>query len=59
MPTTEDARFCRKCGKRVGDDYIDPDLEQRRLPITFGAFILKLVIEQIRYWRRIHFASQL
>ena len=26
---TEDARFCKKCGKRVGDDYIDPDLEQR------------------------------
>ena len=25
----EDARFCKKCGKRVGDDYIDPDLEQR------------------------------
>jgi hypothetical protein len=25
----EDARFCMKCGKRVGDDYIDPDLEQR------------------------------
>jgi zinc-ribbon domain len=24
-----DARFCMKCGKRVGDDYIDPDLEQR------------------------------
>ncbi|MET4388906.1 transcription initiation factor TFIIIB Brf1 subunit/transcription initiation factor TFIIB [Bradyrhizobium sp. F1.4.3] len=26
---TEDTRFCKKCGKRVGDDYIDPDLEQR------------------------------
>jgi ribosomal protein L40E len=26
---TEDARFCKKCGKRVGDDFIDPDLEQR------------------------------
>jgi cell division protein FtsB len=25
----EDARFCKKCGQRVGDDYIDPDLEQR------------------------------
>src|SRR5215831_6926137 len=25
----EDARFCMKCGKRVDDDYIDPDLEQR------------------------------
>jgi len=25
----EDARFCKKCGKRVSDDYIDPDLEQR------------------------------
>ena len=25
----EDARFCKKCGKRVGDHYIDPDLEQR------------------------------
>ena len=25
----EGARFCNKCGKRVGDEYIDPDLEQR------------------------------
>ena len=25
----EDARFCKKCGKRIGDDYIDPDLEER------------------------------
>jgi hypothetical protein len=25
----EDARFCKKCGKRLGDEYIDPDLEQR------------------------------
>jgi hypothetical protein len=25
----DDTRFCKKCGKRVGDDYIDPDLEQR------------------------------
>jgi hypothetical protein len=25
----EDARFCNKCGKRIGDDYIDPYLEQR------------------------------
>jgi zinc ribbon protein len=25
----DDARFCKKCGKRVGEDYIDPDLEQR------------------------------
>jgi hypothetical protein len=25
----DDARFCMKCGKRVDDDYIDPDLEQR------------------------------
>jgi zinc-ribbon domain len=25
----EDARFCKKCGKRFSDDYIDPDLEQR------------------------------
>jgi hypothetical protein len=25
----DDARFCKKCGKRVSDDYIDPDLEQR------------------------------
>ena len=25
----EDARFCNKCGKRLGDDYVDPDLEQR------------------------------
>ena len=25
----EDARFCKKCGKGVGDDYLDPDLEQR------------------------------
>ena len=25
----EDARFCKKCGKRVADDFIDPDVEQR------------------------------
>jgi hypothetical protein len=25
----EDARFCKRCGKRLGDDYVDPDLEQR------------------------------
>jgi transcription initiation factor TFIIIB Brf1 subunit/transcription initiation factor TFIIB len=26
---TEDARFCKRCGKRLSDDYVDPDLEQR------------------------------
>lgn len=26
---TDDARFCKKCGKRLGDEFVDPDLEQR------------------------------
>ena len=27
----EGARFCNKCGRRIGDDFIDPDLESRLL----------------------------
>jgi hypothetical protein len=27
---SEDAHFCKRCGKRIGDsNYIDPDLEDR------------------------------